>query len=126
MNIAAYCLNKRVITFTFALTLLIGGLYSYQRIGRLEDPEFTIKDAQIITYYPGATAWEVAEEVTDPIETAIQQMGQLDNVTSQSYPGKSIITVEIKNKYGKKELPQVWDELRRKVNDMQGQLPKNA
>lgn len=126
MDIAGYSIEKRVVTITLVLVCFFGGLASYTRIGRLEDPEFTIKVAQVITPYPGATAQEVAEEVTDKIETAVQQMGQLKEVTSTSYPGKSLVRVEIQDHYGKQVLPQVWDELRRKVNDVQESLPQGA
>jgi multidrug efflux pump subunit AcrB len=106
--------------------MIIAGLGSYQNMGRLEDPEFTIKDALIITQYPGATAQEVEEEITDEIEIAVQQLGQLDEVTSVSYRGLSIVTATIKDSFNKETLPQVWDELRRKVGDAQGRLPPGA
>lgn len=123
MNIAEISIKCKTITLVMVALLIGGGLYSYKKLGRLEDPEFTIKDAQIFTYYPGATAVEVVEEVTDEIETAVQQLGQLDEVTSISEPGKSTVKITIKDKYDKTTLPQVWDEVRRKVNDAQGKLP---
>ncbi len=123
MNIAEVCIKKSTVTLSLAAALLIAGVIGYFNLGRLEDPEFTIKNAQIITMYPGATAEEVANEVTDPLETAVQQMGQLKKVTSTSYPGKSIIMVEMKDGYDKNSLPQVWDELRRKVGDKASSLP---
>lgn len=123
MSIAQFCIEKKVLTYTLSAALLLGGMWAYTQIGRLEDPEFTIKNAQIITAYAGATAQEVVEEVTDPIEVAIQQMGQVKKVTSVSYPGRSIVMVEMKDQYGKNDLPQIWDELRRKVVDMQANLP---
>jgi multidrug efflux pump subunit AcrB len=95
-------------------------------MSRLEDPEFTIKDALVITPYPGASAMEVEEEVTDNIELAIQQLAQLDEIESKSERGLSTITVSIKNKYDIDTLPQVWDELRRKVGDAQRGLPPGA
>src|SRR5262249_7333192 len=90
---------------------------------RLEDPEFTIKEALIITPYPGASAEEVALEVTNPIETACQQLGQLKRVESESLRGRSIIKAVIKDRYDKRRIPQVWDELRRKINDVEPLLP---
>lgn len=126
MNAAAFCIENKVVTWFFALILILGGAWAYTQIGRLEDPEFTIKSAQIVTQYPGASAAEVLDEVTEPIETAAQQLGQLKRVTSMSSPGRSIVTVEMQDKYGSKDLPQVWDELRRKVGDMQGSLPSGA
>jgi multidrug efflux pump subunit AcrB len=126
MSLGEWAISKRVTTLTITVVLIVGGLFAYQSMGRLEDPEFTIKQALVITTYPGATAEEVTEEVTDRLESSIQQLGQLDKVTSVSIPGKSIITVEIKDSYDKETLPQVWDELRRKVGDTQGHLPPGA
>jgi len=123
MNIAEYAIRKRTITLFMTFLVFAGGILAYRNLGRLEDPEFTIKDAKVVTAYPGATPREVEEEVTDVLETEIQQLGQLDEITSMSKPGLSIITPTIKNKYDKSSLPQVWDELRRKVQAAQGKLP---
>lgn len=126
MDIAATALNNRTVVWVFTLVLLIGGGITYQGMSRLEDPQFTIKDALVVTPYSGATAAEVEDEVTDKLEIAIQQLGQLDEIKSRSSRGLSIITVSIKPAYDKSTLPQVWDELRRKVNDVAGQLPPGA
>jgi len=126
MNLAATALKYKTTTLVLTAVLAVGGLISFNSMGRLEDPEFTIKDAQVVTRYPGATAAEVAEEVTDVVEKAIQKMGQIRWIKSKSYPGLSVITPHMQDKYGKAKLPQVWDELRRKVGDMQGQLPPGA
>ncbi len=126
MSVAAFCIERKVLTYAFTLALLLGGIHAYRHIGRLEDPEFTIKTAQIVTSYPGASALDVMNEITDPIEIAVQQLGQIKKVTSVSSPGRSVVSVEIEDRYGARELPQVWDELRRKVRDMQGQLPPGA
>lgn len=123
MNIAEFSIQNKTVTLVICFCILVGGLLSYSGLGRLEDPEFTVKNAVVITPYPGATPMEVAEEVTDRIETAIQQMPQLDYVESTSRAGLSIVTVTIKDMYDKHTLPQVWDELRRKVGDVQSQLP---
>ncbi|UCD52405.1 MAG: efflux RND transporter permease subunit [Phycisphaerales bacterium] len=123
MNLAEVSLNRRVVTLALTALLVAGGMLAYKELGRLEDPEFTIKNAQIFTRYPGATPQQVAEEVTEVIESAVQEMGQLKEVTSTSEAGLSTVLVEMKDKYNKHSLPQVWDELRRKVNDCQGKLP---
>ena len=123
MNLAEYSIRKKTVTLVLTVMLVLGGIISFGKIGMLEDPEFTIKDAVVITAYPGASPQEVEEEVTDKVETAIQQLGQLKEIKSISKAGLSIITVSIKDKYTSAELPQVWDELRRKVGDVQGQLP---
>lgn len=126
MNIAESAIKNRTVTLVFTVLLLVVGLLSYQNMSRLEDPKFTIKIALVITPYPGASAAEVEEEVTDKIEIAVQQLGQLDKIESKSDRGLSTLTVEIKNKYDSDSLPQVWDELRRKVNDAQKNLPPGA
>jgi multidrug efflux pump subunit AcrB len=117
--------NQRVI-FVSVFFVLIGGLVAYQRLGRLEDPEFTIKEALIITPYPGASPDEVAKEVTNPIESACQQLGQLRRVESESLRGRSVVTAVIQDRFHKDAIPQVWDELRRKINDVQPLLPPSV
>jgi multidrug efflux pump subunit AcrB len=126
MDIAGWALRNRVTTLVLTVLLLLGGVGSYNQLSRLEDPEFTIKEALVITPYPGASAAEVQEEVSDKIELAVQQLGQLMEVESRSVRGLSTVTVRIKKKYRKDDLPQVWDELRRKVGDVQRQLPPRA
>ena len=97
MNVAEASIRYKTITLVMTIIIIGGGIWSYEKLGRLEDPEFTIKNAQVFTNYPGATAMEVAEEVTDEIEKAVQQLGQLDLVTSISEPGKSTVLVEMKD-----------------------------
>ncbi len=123
MNITKYSIDNPIVTYTLTLFAVIGGIFSYLHLGKLEDPEYTIKEAVIITQYPGATSQEVEEEVTDKLETAIQQMKQLDKIWSESRPGLSIIHAEMQDKFDKSSLPQVWDELRRKIHDVQPDLP---
>ncbi|WP_063344015.1 efflux RND transporter permease subunit VmeI [Vibrio jasicida] len=122
-GIAAYFIRNRVISWMVSLIFLIGGVSAFFGLGRLEDPAFTIKDAMVVTSYPGATPQQVEEEVTYPIEKAIQQLTYVDEVNSISSRGLSQITVTMKNNYGPDDLPQIWDELRRKVNDLKGSLP---
>ena len=126
MNLADFSLRNRTTTTVLAAVLLGAGIMSFTTLSRLEDPEFTIKEALVITPYPGATAIEVEQEVSDKIEQAVQQLGQLKEVESKSDRGLSTVTVRIKDQYDKHVLPQVWDELRRKVNDIQNQLPPGA
>lgn len=126
MRIAESALQYRTVTLVLTLTMIVGGIQAYMGLSRLEDPEFTIKTAVVMTPYPGASAREVAEEVSDRIETAIQQMGEVDYVTSKSDRGLSEVTVEIRSDVPASALPQVWDELRRKVGDVQGDLPPGA
>ena len=126
MNLGVATVKNQRVAFLCILLTLLGGFYSYQNIGRLEDPEFTIKEALIITPYPGASAEEVAKEVSNPIETACQQLGQLKRVDSESTRGRSVVSAIIKDHFNKQSIPQVWDELRRKIADVQPQLPPSA
>ncbi len=123
MNIADLCIKKKVVVLYLAVIIAIAGIASYGKLGKLEDPDFTIKTAVVTTVYPGATAEEVEQEVTDRIEEAIQKMGEVKLVRSMSRADVSIIYVEIQDSYTAKDLPQIWDILRRKVNDVQGALP---
>ena len=126
MNIAEFSIRRKTTTLILTSLIVVGSIFSYYHLGRLEDPEFTIKDALIITPYPGASAKEVEKEVSSIIEKAVQELGQLEEVTSKSQQGLSIVTVSIEEKYDKHSLPQIWDLLRRKVNDAQQYLPPGA
>jgi len=123
MNIAEFSIRNKLISWLITIIFLVGGIFSYNKLSRLEDPEFTIKDAVIITQYPGATPQQVEEEVTYPLENALQQLQYVDYIRSVSTNGLSQITVTMKRKYNKDSLPQIWDELRRKVNDLTPTLP---
>ncbi len=123
MKIAAYSVKNSVTSWMFALILLLGGIVSYNGLGRLEDPEFTLKIAMITTTYPGASPTQVEEEVSYPLENALQQLPYVDFVRSISSAGLSQIIVEMKPIYRKNDLKQIWDELRRKVNDLESNLP---
>jgi len=126
MNIAELSLRKSVITWVMTILFVVIGWVSFNNLARLEDPEFTIKEAVVVTPYPGASAAEVEEEVTNVIEKAVQQLGQVNWIESRSAREFSQIKVRVHDKYDKVALPQVWDELRRKVNDYQAQLPPGA
>lgn len=126
MNIAEFSINKAVITWTLTVVLLVLGYLAYQGLPRLEDPEFAIKDAVIATPYPGASPEEVEKEVTEKIEKAMQELGQLKRVESYSSRGMSVVRVKIKDHYDKDALPAVWDEMRRKVLDVMPELPPGS
>jgi multidrug efflux pump subunit AcrB len=126
MNAGELSVHNNRVAFLAMFLILIGGAVAYQNMGRLEDPEFTIKEALIVTPYPGASGEEVAQEVTNPIEIACQQLGQLERVESESTRGMSVVSAVIKDKFDKYSIPQVWDELRRKIADAQPQLPPSV
>ena len=126
MNIAEYSIKNKVISWLFLVILAIGGVSSFGNLSRLEDPAFTIKDAMIISTYPGASSMEVEEELTYPLEKEIRQLPYIDKITSTSSDGMSQIMVSMKMDYGPDELPQIWDEMRRKINDLQPTLPSGV
>ncbi|EIY7830391.1 multidrug efflux RND transporter permease subunit VmeV [Vibrio parahaemolyticus] len=126
MNIAEYSIKNKVISWLFIVILAIGGVTSFLELGRLEDPAFTIKDAMIVATYPGATSKEVEEELTYPLEKEIRKLPYIDRITSTSSNGMSQIMVSMKMDYGPDELPQIWDEMRRKINGLQPTLPQGV
>ncbi|NTZ44527.1 efflux RND transporter permease subunit [Lelliottia aquatilis] len=123
MDISRQFIDNPIRVWLTVLLLGVGGIFALLNIGRLEDPAFTIKTAVVITHYPGASAQQVEEEVTLPLENALQQLPYLDNVSSISSNGLSQITVNIASRYHSNELPQIWDELRRRVGDASRQFP---
>lgn len=126
MNLGEFALKKKTVNLVLTVLICGGGLAAYQTLGRLEDPEFTIKQAPITTPYPGASALEVDREVTNVIDQAVQEMGRIKRIESRSLRGLSIVQVVIQDQYAKDRLPQVWDELRRKIKECQGKLPPGA
>ena len=126
MNLTDFSLRNRTLILVLTLVTVYAGMKSFNGLPRLEDPEFTIKEALVITQYPGATAYEVEEEVSDELELAIQKLGKIKRIESRNVPGLSTITVEMRSTVPSEALPQVWDELRRKVGDAQSNLPPGA
>lgn len=125
-NLARLSIEKPLLAWLIILFCLLGGIWGFMTIGRLEDPAFTIKNAIVVTQYPGATAEEVELEVTEPLEIALQQMDQLKRMESESAPGRSEIQVEMKDQYRGEALEQVWDDLRKRMRDASVQLPPGA
>jgi multidrug efflux pump subunit AcrB len=126
LSLARLSIEKPVLTWLVILFCLLGGLYGFNNVGRLEDPAFTIKQAIIFTPYPGATAEEVEQEVTEALEIAIQQMDAVDTITSESSPGMSEIHVEMQDTIDSADINDVWTELRAKVSDAISRLPPGA
>ncbi|HBH26028.1 MAG TPA: AcrB/AcrD/AcrF family protein [Rhodospirillaceae bacterium] len=126
MNLTALALRNPVATWLAVVLLLLAGWASYDKLGKLEDPEFTVKTASITTAYPGASAVQVEQEVTERIALAAQKVPEVDYIKSISMPHLSIVKVEIKSQYWSAALPQIWDTLRRKIREMEGDLPQGA
>ncbi len=127
MNIGEFSVQNKVISWLLVVIMVGGGMIAFDRMGKLEDPAFTIKSAKILTPYPGATAREVQEELTYHLEDAIQKMPQIKRIKmSVSRPGLSDILIDFKDEYKAADLPNIFDELRRKIADVKPSLPPGA
>ena len=126
MNLAKYSLDNTKIVYFFLAVLLIGGVFSFGRLGKKEDAPFVIKTAVIMTRYPGAEPAEVERLITEPISREIQSMSGVYKIKSESMYGLSKITFELQPSLSAASIPQKWDELRRKVLNIQPQLPAGA
>lgn len=122
-KVTQWAIDKPLYVWLLVVSSLIGGLIGFNSVGRLEDPSFTIKQAIITTAYPGATAAEVATEVSEPLESAIQRIGEVDWISSRNQPGLSIISVELDMGVRPADVPQLWTELRNNVADAAKNLP---
>ena len=126
MKLPELAIRNRTFTWFAVCLLVVAGVSAFFSLGQLEDPDFTIKTAVVFTPYPGATPTEVERDVTDRIETKLQELKQVDYLESSSQEGLSTIKVVIKPAYGSQQIPQIWDELRRKVSDVAPELPRGA
>ncbi|MBF9030250.1 AcrB/AcrD/AcrF family protein [Rhodobacterales bacterium HKCCE3408] len=126
MSIARGAIDRPLMTWLLMLGCLLGGLWGFLSIGRLEDPAFTIPVAIVVTEYPGASAEQVAREVSEPLETAIQGLAEVDMITSVNQPGRSRIEVTVDDTYGGDELPAIWTKLRAEMRDAARRLPDGA
>ena len=128
MNPADLAVRYRLLCAIVIFGVLGGGMYAYRNMVRFEDPEFTIRNAVVVTPYRGATAQEVANEVTEALETAIQEMQEVEKITSTSSIGLSTINVEVKYEFSRSraDLDVVWAKLRNRVRDAAALLPPGA
>ena len=126
MNTAVFAIKNRTFTLFAVVLVALMGVVSFFQVGWLEDPVFSIKTATVITPWPGASAEEVEAQITERIERVVQEIPELNYVRSLSRAGESIVFVDIKPRYRAKDLPQIWDFLRRKVGDVQPELPPGA
>ncbi|WP_019537725.1 efflux RND transporter permease subunit [Proteiniphilum acetatigenes] len=125
-DIGNWALGNRKLVYFLIVVLIIGGIFAYYNMSKLEDPELKVKQATVITLYPGASSHQVELEVTDILEKSIRSMKGIGDVYSRSMSDMSMITVELSTLVQNDEVEQYWDLLRRKVNDVQGNLPEGA
>lgn len=126
MSLPEYSLKNRKVVGFFLFILLAGGALGFVTLGKKEDSVFVIKSASLVCSYPGATPLEVEQLVTEPIEREVQSMRLVHKITSESYYGLSKVLVELDPATRASEIPQLWDELRRKVLNIQPRLPAGA
>ena len=126
MNLPVYSLENKKIIYFFLAVMLIGGIYSFFKLPKKEDSPFVIKQAVLVTQYPGATPQEVEKLITEPIEREIQSMSDVFQIKSESYFGMSKISIELQPTLAPDYMPVKWDELRRKVANIQPRLPSGA
>ena len=125
-NIAQLSIDYPLYPWLIILACLLGGIWGIDSVGRLEDPPFPLKHAYVITSYPGASAREVEQEVTDVIEAALQELPYLEELNSKSMAGRSEVQIEIQERYGADDVQQIWDELRRRIAEATHRLPPGA
>ena len=125
-TLAKFFLKNRALSWLLLALILLGGVVAYVGMGKLEDAPFTIKQAVVTTTYPGASPFEVQQQVTDVLEEAIQSLGELYYLKTENRAGLSKITVYVKKEIHADAMQQLWDKLRRKVGDAQGKLPAGA
>ena len=126
MSLPEYSLKNKKVVWFFLFVLLAGGALGFVTLGKKEDSTFVIKSASLVCTYPGATPLEVEQLISEPIEREVQSMRLVHKITSESYYGLSKIMVELDPATGAAEIPQLWDELRRKVLNIQSRLPAGA
>lgn len=125
-NIARASIEQPLYPWLLIIICLFGGWWGIENVGRLEDPEFPLKNALIVTPYPGASAAEVEQEVTDLVETAVQQIPQLDFMHSKSLAGRSEVQLRLLEEYSLDDTRQIWDEMRRRIREIEPRLPPGA
>jgi multidrug efflux pump subunit AcrB len=123
LNLARLSIDYPLYPWLLIIVCIAGGLYGIDKVGRLEDPKFPLKQAYVVTVYPGASATETEQEVTDVIEAALQELPYIKRLTSKSLPGRSEVQVEIQERYDDDDVQQIWDELRRRVSEAAMRLP---
>ena len=123
LNLAEWAIRHKQIVYFFIIAIITGGLWSYFHLGRSEDPDFTIRQAVVTAAWPGASAQQITQQVTDPLEKKLQDTKGLDYIKSFTHDGKTVIYVNLKDSVPKEEMQTRWHEIRNLVNDEWGSLP---
>lgn len=126
LNLAEWAIRHKQIVYFFIIAIITGGLWSYFHLGRSEDPDFTIRQAVVTAAWPGASAQQITQQVTDPLEKKLQDTKGLDYIKSFTHDGKTVIYVNLKDSVPKEEIQIRWHEIRNLVNDEWGSLPSGV
>ena len=126
LNLAEWAIRHKQIVYFFIIAIITGGLWSYFHLGRSEDPDFTIRQAVVTAAWPGASAQQITQQVTDPFEKKLQDTKGLDYIKSFTHDGKTVIYVNLKDSVPKEEMQTRWHEIRNLVNDEWGSLPSGV
>lgn len=126
LNLAEWAIRHKQIVYFFIIAIITGGLWSYFHLGRSEDPDFTIRQAVVTAAWPGASAQQITQQVTDPLEKKLQDTKELDYIKSFTHDGKTVIYVNLKDSVPKEEMQTRWHEIRNLVNDEWGSLPSGV
>ena len=122
-NISKWALEHRALTRYLLIVLMVLGVAAYFQLGQDEDPPFTFRAMAMRVFWPGATAQQVAEQVTDKLEKTLQEVPYADKIRSYSKPGEALIIFQVRDSSPPKEMAQIWYTVRKKVGDMRGTLP---
>ena len=126
LNLAEWAIRHKQIVYFFIIAIITGGLWSYFHLGRSEDPDFTIRQAVVTAAWPGASAQQITQQVTDPLEKKLQDTKGLDYIKSFTHDGKTVIYVNLKDSVPKEEMQTRWHEIRNLINDEWGSLPSGV
>ena len=126
LNLAEWAIRHKQIVYFFIIAIITGGLWSYFHLGRSEDPDFTIRQAVVTAAWPGASAQQITQQVTDPLEKKLQDTKGIDYIKSFTHDGKTVIYVNLKDSVPKEEMQTRWHEIRNLVNDEWSSLPSGV
>ncbi len=124
-NLTEWCLNRKQLVYFLAVTIVVAGIFVYPKLGRNEDPEFTIREMYMTVAWPGATASQVEQQVTDKVEKELQGIPNKEYIKSYSLPGRAIIFIALKEEVAPDKIRNTWVEVRNEINDMKSTLPSN-
>ena len=125
-NLTELSLNNRPLVWYFIIVAFVGGIFSYFSLGRMEDPKFVIREMIVAAYWPGATADEMQEQVTDKLEKKLQDIPNLDNLRSETRPGSTVIYIELDEKLATDQIRPMWRDVRNYCADIKGDLPEGV